>query len=631
MSTGENWPFRMAAQVHISRLGTTPLFPSQSVRAFVSCAGLSHLSIRLEDVHDNSLLLPSVDTVDDASIDRPNLSWSVSTRCWTCSHDLANGLIDIQLRFATLKQLETYLFALSYVRYIQDLSSIGLLSSSIAKARNIVTTADDSYLKDLCDTFIEMRMIRSHACTMNDLPTEVISHIFLHCAASQDRPDRFAIPLLLLQTCSRWRIIAIGTASLWRGPYFALGRRYFADPDNHLTQMALWLSRAKSSSICLSLDVDDAPYTSDEIFDVARYSPSLFSRVQTLDISSPQSQLFNLLRGDPSGPGPVMPVLEFASITISRWDLECWRFRSQFCHLAPLLRNLTIASRWLADPAHPDPLHIDGGLMTMFPWSRLTNLTIQIDIGIYIWVGILSQCTSLRTGRFIVGFDSRDSRFYTPRPVTFNHLESLRVTFRGVSTMPSIARECIAHMSFPAIQHLHIAGFIYSDTFSQTLFNIPHVPTLRTLFLDVKDLPPALLQSRIKSYPNLEQLSFIVDRNPDDYASVFQQLQAERLRVLTISTPMGDDVQDLHRFATHATALAIHQASLVGGEFVLFGNEAVLAAVMAGLEGVESVEVLPDLRRNLDDFRDPFAIFPYSSMGFLRVRRPSVIAQPLAI
>ncbi|KAJ7432486.1 hypothetical protein B0H11DRAFT_2260560 [Mycena galericulata] len=612
MSTEENWPFCIAAQIHISRPGTTSLFPSKSVRAFVSCADLSYLSIRLEDVSDNFLLLPSVDTVDDANIDRPNLSWSVSTRYWTCSRDLPKGLIDIHLRFATLKQLETYLFALSYVRYIQDLSSMGL-SSSLAKARSIVTTADDSYLKDLCDTFIEMRMIRSHACTMNDLPTEVISHIFLHCAAAQDLPHRFAIPLLLLQTCSRWRIIAIGTASLWRGPSFALGTRYFADRDNHLAQMALWLTRAKSSSISLSLAVDDAPYTSDEIFDVSRYSPSLFSCVQTLHISSPQSQLFHLLRGDTGGPGPVMPALESASIIISRWDLRCWPFRSQFCSLAPVLSNLTIASRWLADPAHP--LHIDRGFITAFPWSQLTNLTIQIDIGIFVWISIFSQCTSLCTGRFIVGVDSRDSHDYPTRPVTFDHLESLRVTFRGLCTMSSIS-----HLAFPAIQHLHIAGFISLDAYAQTVF-ISHVPTLRTLFLDVEDLPPALLQSLIQSHPNLEQVSFIVDRNPDDYASVFQQLQADRLRMLTISTPMGDDIQDLHRFATHATALAIHQASSVGGEFCLFGNATVLAALTAGLEGVESIEVLPDSRRNVDDFRDPFAIFPYSRMGFLRVRR----------
>ncbi|KAJ7432481.1 hypothetical protein B0H11DRAFT_2260554 [Mycena galericulata] len=609
MSTEENWPFCIAAQIHISRPGTTSLFPSKSVRAFVSCADLSYLSIRLEDVSDNFLLLPSVDTVDDANIDRPNLSWSVSTRYWTCSRDLPKGLIDIHLRFATLKQLETYLFALSYVRYIQDLSSMGLLSSSLAKARSIVTTADDSYLKDLCDSFIEMRMIRSHACTMNDLPTEVISHIFLHCAASQDRPDRFAIPLLLLQTCSRWRIIAIGTSSLWRGPSFALSRRYFADRDNHLKQMALWLSRAKSSSISLSLAVDDAPYTSHEIFDVARYSPSLFCRVQTLRISSPQSQLCNLLGGYVGGPGPVMSALESASLIISRWNLESWPSSVQLCRSAPLLSKLSVEG-WLHDPDHP--LHADRGFITAFPWSQLTTLTIQVDLGISIWIAVFSQCTSLRTGRFIL---CNDFHGYPTPPITFDNLDSLRVTFLGVCKPSSFA-----HLAFPAIQHLHIAGFFLSDPYTQTAF-IPQFPTLRTLFLDIQDFPPTLLQSLIQSHPNLEQLSFTVDRNPDDYASVFQQLQADRLRMLTISTPMGADVQDLHRFATHATALAIHQASSVGGEFGLFGNATVLAALTAGLEGVESVEVLPDSRRNVDDFRDPFTIFPYSRMGFLRVRR----------
>ncbi|KAJ7432497.1 hypothetical protein B0H11DRAFT_2260572 [Mycena galericulata] len=607
MSTGENWPFCVAAQIHISRLGTTSLFPSKSVRAFVSGIGFSYLSIRFQDVSDNFLLLPSVDTIDDANIDRLNLSWSVSPRYWICSRDLPNSLIDIQLRFATLKQLETYLFALSYVRYIHGLSSMSLLSSSLAKARSIVTTADDSYLETLSDTFMDMRIIRGHKRTVNDLPTEVMSHIFLHCATSKDRPPRFTIPLLLLRVCSMWRIVAIGTPWLWRRPSFPLGPCFFADRDNHLIQMAFWLTRARSSSISMSLAVDDAQYTSHEIFDIARYSPSFYRRVQTLHISSPQSQLGHLLGGYGDGPKPAMPRLQSLSLVFPTWDLNTWEPGVQLCRSAPLLRELKIQAGGVFTSSR-----LESGFNTAFPWSQLTTLTIEIDLGVSTWIPVFSQCTALRSGRFIVCSDFHD--FPTP-PVTLHHLESLRVTFLGVCKTSSFA-----HLVFPAIQHLHIAGFISLDAYAQTVF-ISHVPTLRTLFLDVEDLPPALLQSLIQSHPNLEQVSFIVDRNPDDYASVFQQLQADRLRMLTISTPMGDDIQDLHRFATHATALAIHQASSVGGEFCLFGNATVLAALTAGLEGVESIEVLPDSRRNVDDFRYPFAIFPYSRMGFLRVRR----------
>ncbi|KAJ7505013.1 hypothetical protein B0H11DRAFT_1613608, partial [Mycena galericulata] len=93
-------------------------------------------------------------------------------------------------------------------------SSMSCLSAYLTKAHTIVRTADDSYLENLSSTFVEMRMI-GHKCTFNDLPNEVVSLIFLHCTPSQDQPARLTVPLLLLQVCSRWSAIAIGTAGLW--------------------------------------------------------------------------------------------------------------------------------------------------------------------------------------------------------------------------------------------------------------------------------------------------------------------------------------------------------------------------------------------------------------------------------
>ncbi|KAJ7432490.1 hypothetical protein B0H11DRAFT_2260564 [Mycena galericulata] len=606
MSTGENWPFCVAAQIHISRLGTTSLFPSKSVRAFVSGIGFSYLSIRFQDVSDNFLLLPSVDTIDDANIDRLNLSWSVSPRYWICSRDLPNSLIDIQLRFATLKQLETYLFALSYVRYIHGLSSMSLLSSSLAKARNIVTTADDSYLEDLSDTFIEMRMIRRHTRTMNDLPTEVISHIFLHCAATQDRPDRFAIPLLLLQTCSRWRIIAIGTASLWRGPSFALGRRYFADRDNHLTQMACWLSRAKSSSISLSLAVDDAPYTSDEIFDVARYCPSLFCRVQTLRISAPQSQLGHLLGGHGGGRGPVMATLESLSLVISRWNLQGWSSGFQFCRYSPL-RELTIE---VGRPLNPvDPSRTNSMFTAAFPWSQLTTITMQLGLGISTWISIFSQCLSLHEACFTNVWN--DGQHYSVPSVTFPRLESLRVIFHCFCDTGFFG-----NFQFPVIQKFHVAGFMASNIHTRPAF-MPPITTLRTLLLDVVDLPQRLLQNIVGAHPQVEHLGFFVCGDLVHYSPMLQRLQrSHRIRSLTIS--MGEDVQDHDLFTTYATRWAVQQAFVPDSEFRLFALKAILDDVQEALGNVGGMEV--SIETNVIE---PSLSFPYfySREHFLCVRR----------
>jgi hypothetical protein len=53
------------------------------------------------------------------------------------------------------------------------------------------------------------------------LPCEITSHIFIHCLASDQQPEKELTPslnrapLLLLQVCTEWRSIAISTPQLW--------------------------------------------------------------------------------------------------------------------------------------------------------------------------------------------------------------------------------------------------------------------------------------------------------------------------------------------------------------------------------------------------------------------------------
>ncbi|KAJ7464927.1 hypothetical protein B0H11DRAFT_2240353 [Mycena galericulata] len=217
--------------------GENTLFaPSQSIRALVSGAGLSHVSICFQDIQNSiSFTMLSVDTLD-VDIDRTTRSWSISTSSWECPRQLAQLPIRIVLDFVTHKQFDCFLFALSYVRFIDGRSSLGIFSLSLAKAREIVMVEDDeSSIETLSTHFVIMRTIPGDKCSVHTLPVELISLIF--------------IPY-----------IAVQIPELWRDPRFPLGPSFFHNRDNHHPQMASWLTRAKSSGIALALAVRTTPY-----------------------------------------------------------------------------------------------------------------------------------------------------------------------------------------------------------------------------------------------------------------------------------------------------------------------------------------------------------------------------------
>ncbi|KAJ7464954.1 hypothetical protein B0H11DRAFT_1922375 [Mycena galericulata] len=606
MSSSVTWPFSIVTQIHMSLPGEPSLFsPSQSIQAFVSGAGLSHVSIRFQDIQNSiSFTMLSVDTLD-ADIDRTTRSWSISTSSWECPRQLAQLPIRIVLDFVTHKQFDCFLFALSYVRFIDGRSSLGIFSPNLGQARDIVVADTDgaSSVETLSQHFVSMRGAPGDKCSVHTLPVELISLIFLHCASSDNHRDRIATPLLLLRICSFWRAIAVQTAELWRKPSLALGPSYLADRDNYHLQVASWLTRAKSSPITLYLVLAADEQLPHETFDLAVHHPSLFGRVQTLHISSPQSQLCNLLGG---AGGPAMSLLESVSLVISSWDLRSWPSGVQFCGSAPLLSHLKIEAGRFASSMRLNP-----GFAQAFPWSQLTTLIMQMDLGISIWISVFSQCTSLVTGRFIVWNDGIDVR----TPFTLLHLTSLRVTFRHFCHT-----RFFEHFAFPAIQHLHLAGIMPSTIQPQTAAFIPQLTTLRTLILDIVELPLPLLCTLIRSNPKLEQLGFFVDDDSGQYAPLFRQLQQDyRLRTLTIA--LGDAVEDQALFAKHATTWAIQQASATDSEFRLLGSLDILQVVVAALAHVVAVKVSIDANFEADDFYDPFAISPYSRERFLSVRR----------
>ncbi|KAF8175470.1 hypothetical protein K438DRAFT_1608588, partial [Mycena galopus ATCC 62051] len=47
------------------------------------------------------------------------------------------------------------------------------------------------------------------------LPPEITSHIFIQSLPEDTRPSPRSAPLLLVQICRSWRVIAIATPDLW--------------------------------------------------------------------------------------------------------------------------------------------------------------------------------------------------------------------------------------------------------------------------------------------------------------------------------------------------------------------------------------------------------------------------------
>ncbi|KAG2141938.1 hypothetical protein DEU56DRAFT_900588 [Suillus clintonianus] len=86
------------------------------------------------------------------------------------------------------------------------------------------------------------------------LPTEVLSHIFVHCLPETSRlpyASKRLAPVLLTRICRRWREVAVGTSNLW----CRLMLQSSEDDNKHWESMAfcydLWLKRSRGLPLSL--------------------------------------------------------------------------------------------------------------------------------------------------------------------------------------------------------------------------------------------------------------------------------------------------------------------------------------------------------------------------------------------
>ncbi|KAK6977948.1 F-box domain-containing protein [Favolaschia claudopus] len=188
--------------------------------------------------------------------------------------------------------------------------------------------------------------ISSYKYPVLTLPTEIITHIFLHCIPLYPEPPPLVglrSPTTLTNICRKWRQIALATPRLWRA--LKLTPSYMLPPEEIVASIvALWTER--SACTPLSIFTNHSP----------QVMPHLLphrSRWEYLNLDFDSGSQIKTLHID----GP-MPLLR--SLTLAVWDavdtplplLE-----------VPLLRTVVI------DDHGPPSL--------VLPWSQLTSLTLR--------------------------------------------------------------------------------------------------------------------------------------------------------------------------------------------------------------------------------------------------------------
>ncbi|KAJ6526834.1 hypothetical protein B0H19DRAFT_1084410 [Mycena capillaripes] len=510
-------------------------------------------------------------------VDRPALSWS-----------LARGSSPpIELFFIYVKELDDFLFCLSYVRLKQAHSLVEYVASQISPPEG---KFQNSHVKE----FFAMRATIYGIVPIHVLPAEILSEIFVHHLSLLDKSDHTKSILLLLRVCSKWRVVALETAGLWRSPSFTLGPSFFRhNHRNSCSQMLSWLKRAKSEMTLFSLTFDDSSYSATQALDASRFDPSLLGAIRALKLSSPQSQLHPFLGHDL----PIFSSLETLSLSVPTLNLEPWPIYMKLCRSALILRKLTIETACLTSPFYTP------GLIAAFPWARLTTLSMKIDLGISTWMPIFSQCISLQTGEFILWDDLDD---YPQHTVAFEFLVSFRASFRHVCNT-----QFFAHFDFPVIRELHIAGLVAAGTKAPFM---PTYSTLRVLILDI-ELPNNVLQQIIRAHPLLEQLNVFTDSD-GGVPSAVREGRLRRLRNLTVSTFI---TAPLDRLFVTIMAKWLIETVRGGCCFRFFGGNAVLRELCVTLNKDKALKASVKFDPHVDSFEDPYERFPYSRFWSLDV------------
>ncbi|KAG5641694.1 hypothetical protein DXG03_004426 [Asterophora parasitica] len=284
----------------------------------------------------------------------------------------------------------------------------------------------------------------SFGAPLRRFPAEVLSHIFsFHAYEEINSP--VSTLLSASQVCRSWRHASLACASLWTK--LSIDTRKLQ--ERNLQKLPdVWFRNAKHLRVSFSLNCSPNQYPSPKnLFSCGALDPIFpsFPRISELQLLWPDMNalftLFQLPRGTFSS---------LQSLHISTEPLFGKRLRritsTEVFILAPFLRRAIL-------DIEPIKLWLVSDFV--FPWGQLTHLKVIQLLQVNQWLSILSQCTQLQHGFFVLTYGGNDLPIMPH--ITFPSLTTLTLSFQwGTQQSHVLLPERLENFTFPALQHLTI-------------------------------------------------------------------------------------------------------------------------------------------------------------------------------
>ncbi|KAG2070915.1 hypothetical protein BDR04DRAFT_1118035 [Suillus decipiens] len=275
--------------------------------------------------------------------------------------------------------------------------------------------------------FIQSNTVRT---TIHDLPTEILSEVFLYCLPQCEYlfPASGLAPILLTTICRRWRQVAVGFPRLWCNLQLNIKKD---DWQRRSPCYNTWLSRSRGCPLSLRLNCHT---------DWSELQPLLQPYLQ--QISSLRIEFFAC-----DGPFIMENFHRLNTLTIRQSAFDCARVINRTLSKLPAnLRSITLTDMMF----NRERLNLCAGPT----WAHLTHVKIAIN-GLDAFPRILRLCPS----------------------VTF-----LMITGMFHLTTTAELELAITHTN---LHTLHIAGYlVFNPTDNFGLFNLVTLPNLREVKTD---------------------------------------------------------------------------------------------------------------------------------------------------
>lgn len=264
---------------------------------------------------------------------------------------------------------------------------------------------------------------------MSRLPAELLAQVFGYCLSDETFPvpTSSQAPLLVAQTCSQWRAVALSTPSLWTRLHVV-----YKDPALDVPMASDWLHRSGCLSLSISISIDFNEQPAQEILDVICHHSSRWRHIRLEFRGLYCPPMYSLSRAENNA--PLLRAFELGARDISSANITPI---ISLLNSAPQLRELT----WVDDLA-------DTRRLMELPLSRLTLLSITMRQGTLDYLELLDRCYNLEHIR-ITRPRPGDTRSVT-QPLVLSKLTSLNIAYDLTAILDFLVLPVLKHVRIHA-------------------------------------------------------------------------------------------------------------------------------------------------------------------------------------